>query len=55
MRQAFCAGLPHPICRGKREPVRRAKALGKDYPLKREVNEDTRRAMFPSNYPDIAM
>ncbi len=33
----------------------RAKAVGKDHPFKREVDEDTKRAMFPSNYPEIAM
>jgi GSH-dependent disulfide-bond oxidoreductase len=38
-----------------RPAAARAKAVGKDHPFKREVDEDTRRAMFPSNYLDIAM
>lgn len=38
-----------------RPAAARAKAVGKDHPFKREVDEETKRAMFPSNYPDIAM
>ena len=38
-----------------RPAAARAKAVGKDHPFKREVDEDTKRAMFPSNYPEIAM
>jgi GSH-dependent disulfide-bond oxidoreductase len=33
----------------------RAKTIGKDHPFKREMDEDAKRAMFPSNYPEIAM
>src|SRR6201986_1189756 len=35
-------------------PVR-ARAIGKDHRFKTEVDEETKRAMFPSNYPEIAM
>ncbi len=38
-----------------RPAAARAKAIGKDHPFKKEVDEETRRAMFPSNYLDIAM
>jgi GSH-dependent disulfide-bond oxidoreductase len=38
-----------------RPAAARAKAVGKDHPFKREVDEDTKRAMFPSNYPEVAM
>ena len=38
-----------------RPAAARAKAVGKDHPFKREVDEETKRAMFPSNYPEIAM
>jgi len=38
-----------------RPAAARAKALGKDYRFKTEVDEETKRAMFPSNYPEIAM
>ena len=33
----------------------RARAIGKDHRFKTDVDEDTKRAMFPSNYPGIAM
>jgi GST-like protein len=33
----------------------RARAVGMDHPFKKEVDEETKRAMFPSNYPEIAM
>jgi len=33
----------------------RAKAVGKDHAFKKDVDEQTKRAMFPSNYPEIAM
>jgi GSH-dependent disulfide-bond oxidoreductase len=33
----------------------RARAIGKDHRFKTEVDEETKRAMFPSNYPEIAM
>jgi GSH-dependent disulfide-bond oxidoreductase len=32
-----------------------AKAVGKDHPFKKEIDEEAKRAMFPSNYPEIAM
>ena len=38
-----------------RPAAARAKAVGKDHPFKRDTDEDTKRAMFPSNYPEIAM
>ena len=30
-------------------------AIGKDHRFKTEIDEETKRAMFPSNYPEIAM
>ena len=39
--------------RGRRSPGR--EAVGKDHPFKKEVDEEAKRAMFPSNYPEIAM
>ena len=38
-----------------RPAAARAKTIGKDHPFKREMDEDAKRAMFPSNYPEIAM
>ena len=38
-----------------RPAAARAKAVGKDHSFKKEVDEQTKRAMFPSNYPEIAM
>jgi GST-like protein len=38
-----------------RPAAARAKAVGKDHAFKKEVDEETKRAMFPSNYPEIAM
>jgi GST-like protein len=29
----------------------RARQVGKDHAFKREMDEETRRALFPSNYP----
>ena len=37
-----------------RPAVSRARAVGKGHAFKREVDEETRRAMFPSNYPLVA-
>jgi GST-like protein len=34
-----------------RPAVARARAVGKDHAFKREVDEESRRALFPSNYP----
>lgn len=34
-----------------RPAVARARAVGKDHPFKREFDEESRRALFPSNYP----
>jgi GST-like protein len=34
-----------------RSAVARARAVGKDHAFKREVDEETRRALFPSNFP----
>jgi GSH-dependent disulfide-bond oxidoreductase len=33
----------------------RARAIGKEHRFKTDVDEETKRAMFPSNYPEIAM
>ena len=38
-----------------RPAAARAKAVGKDHPFKKDMDEQTKRAMFPSNYPEIAM
>ena len=35
-----------------RPAVARARAIGKDHPFKREMDEAARRAVFPSNYPE---
>jgi GSH-dependent disulfide-bond oxidoreductase len=37
-----------------RPTVARARAVGKDHAFKKEVDEETRRALFPSNYPAAA-
>jgi GST-like protein len=37
-----------------RPAVTRARAVGKDHVFKTVVDEDTRRALFPSNYPPAA-
>jgi GST-like protein len=34
-----------------RPAVAKARAVGKDHPFKRENDEETQRALFPSNYP----
>ena len=34
-----------------RPAVARARAVGKEHAFKKEVDEETRRALFPSNYP----
>jgi GSH-dependent disulfide-bond oxidoreductase len=34
-----------------RPAAQRARTVGKDHPFKREMDEDARRALFPSNYP----
>jgi GST-like protein len=34
-----------------RPAVARARSVGKDHTFKKEVDEETRRALFPSNYP----
>jgi GSH-dependent disulfide-bond oxidoreductase len=38
-----------------RPAAQRARAVGRDHPFKREVDEETRRALFPSNYPPIPL
>jgi GSH-dependent disulfide-bond oxidoreductase len=38
-----------------RPAAARAKEIGKDHPFKKEVDDETKRAMFPSNYHDIVM
>lgn len=38
-----------------RPAVARARAVGKDHAFKKEVDEETRRALFPSNYPKEGM
>jgi len=37
-----------------RAAVAKARAVGTDHTFKREVDEETRRALFPSNYPPAA-
>jgi GSH-dependent disulfide-bond oxidoreductase len=37
-----------------RPAVARARAVGKEHVFKKEVDDETRRALFPSNYPKIA-
>ena len=37
-----------------RPAVERARAVGKDHAFKKEVDDETRRALFPSNYPATA-
>ena len=37
-----------------RPAVAKARAVGKDHAFKKEVDEETRRALFPSNYPKLA-
>ena len=37
-----------------RPAVARARAVGKDHAFKKEVDDETRRALFPSNYPKAA-
>lgn len=37
-----------------RPAVAKARAVGKDHAFKKEVDEETRRALFPSNYPKVA-
>ena len=38
-----------------RPAAARAKAVAKDHPFKRDSDDETKRALFPSNYPEIAM
>jgi GSH-dependent disulfide-bond oxidoreductase len=38
-----------------RPAAARARAVGKDHPFKNETDEETRRALFLANYPEIAM
>ena len=37
-----------------RPTVAKARAVGKGHAFKKEVDEETRRALFPSNYPKVA-
>jgi GSH-dependent disulfide-bond oxidoreductase len=37
-----------------RPGVKRARVVGKDYDFKKVNNEETKRALFPSNYPPAA-
>jgi GST-like protein len=37
-----------------RPAAARARAVGKDYEFKKVNDEETRRALFPSNYPLVA-
>jgi len=37
-----------------RPAVAKARAVGKNHAFKKEVDEETRRALFPSNYPKLA-
>jgi GST-like protein len=34
-----------------RPAVAKARAVGKDHAFKKEVDDETRRVLFPSNYP----
>jgi len=34
--------------------VARARAVGSSHTFKKEVDDETRRALFPSNYPPVA-
>lgn len=38
-----------------RPTVAKARAVGKDHTFKKEMDEQTRRALFPSNYPKAAL
>jgi GSH-dependent disulfide-bond oxidoreductase len=38
-----------------RPAVARARAVGKNHAFKKEMDDETRRSLFPSNYPDIRM
>jgi GST-like protein len=38
-----------------RPTVGKARAVGKDHTFKKEMDEQTRRALFPSNYPKAAL
>jgi GST-like protein len=38
-----------------RPAVAKARAVGKDHAFKKEVDDETRRALFPSNYPKVAL
>jgi GSH-dependent disulfide-bond oxidoreductase len=37
-----------------RPAIARARAVGKDHVFKKDMDEETRRALFPSNYPELA-
>jgi GST-like protein len=37
-----------------RPAVARARAVGTDHAFKQDMDEDARRAMFPTNYPKVA-
>jgi GST-like protein len=37
-----------------RSAVQRVRKVGKDHPFKKENDEETKRALFPSNYPRVA-
>ena len=37
-----------------RPAVVRARNVGKDHPFKKANDEETKRALFPSNYPQVA-
>lgn len=38
----------------ERPAVARARAVGSDHAFKKEVDDETRRSLFPSNYPPVA-
>lgn len=38
-----------------RPAVRKARAIGKGHAFKKEVDEETKRALFPSNFPKVAV
>jgi GSH-dependent disulfide-bond oxidoreductase len=37
-----------------RPAAARAREVGKDHVFKKEMDEETRRALYPSNYPELA-
>jgi GST-like protein len=38
-----------------RPAAQRARSVGKDHAFKKELDEEARRALYPSNYPPLAL